>query len=363
MSRRLILSQPFRKMKAGDVAYWDGSNVKTIDVDNWNTSLGTPIGVVVIPEGLLPDGIGRIVSLMAVDSNGNVTTSHTTMGWDVASYTGTDTGLTNYTTFATNTGSNANCYLPSDQFTSTKQSDEDPKAYYYYGSNSKNAPSPYLGEGLNPNYCKVISGNNAFSDFGGLYNTEFIVGLNKPKMYACNAAYSYNDGISNTQWYLPAAGELGFLIVRYKTINDSISKLGAVGIPSGMLLSSTEYDYNNVMEMKASSGYATWTGKTAWDYVRPFAMLPLSNSSDSPSSGLITFTIDGVEYQAEQGMTWAVWCESTYNTGGYFYGAGEGSDVIYTSGFARYINLNWANPSTTEIEETSYNTAARNWPL
>jgi hypothetical protein len=62
-------------------------------------------------------------------------------------------------------------------------------------------------------------------------------------------------------------------------------------------------------------------------------------------------------------MTWAVWCESTYNTGGYFYGVGEASDVIYTSGFARYINLNRANPSTTEIEETSYNTSARNWPL
>jgi hypothetical protein len=35
MSRRLILAQPLgRKMEAGDVAYWDGSNVKTIDVDN-----------------------------------------------------------------------------------------------------------------------------------------------------------------------------------------------------------------------------------------------------------------------------------------------------------------------------------------
>jgi hypothetical protein len=105
--------------------------------------------------------------------------------------------LTNYTTFATNAGSNTNCYLPSDQFTSL-QTNEDPKAGYY-NAVSGHTPSPYLGEGLNPNYCKVISGNNAFSDFGGLYNTEFIVGLNKPKMYACNAAYSYNDGISNIQ--------------------------------------------------------------------------------------------------------------------------------------------------------------------
>lgn len=29
---------------------------------------------------------------------------------------------------------------------------------------------------------------------------------------------------------------------------------------------------------------------------------------------LITFTIDGTEYQAEQGMTWEQWCESDYNS-------------------------------------------------
>ena len=30
---------------------------------------------------------------------------------------------------------------------------------------------------------------------------------------------------------------------------------------------------------------------------------------------LITFTIDGVEYQAEEGMTWGTWVNSDYNTG------------------------------------------------
>lgn len=29
---------------------------------------------------------------------------------------------------------------------------------------------------------------------------------------------------------------------------------------------------------------------------------------------LITFTVDGVEYQAEEGMTWGEWCNSEYNT-------------------------------------------------
>ena len=32
---------------------------------------------------------------------------------------------------------------------------------------------------------------------------------------------------------------------------------------------------------------------------------------------MITFTIEGTEYQAEEGMTWGEWCNSTYNTGGF----------------------------------------------
>lgn len=30
---------------------------------------------------------------------------------------------------------------------------------------------------------------------------------------------------------------------------------------------------------------------------------------------MISFTIDGTSYQAEQGMTWYEWCQSEYNTG------------------------------------------------
>ena len=35
-----------------------------------------------------------------------------------------------------------------------------------------------------------------------------------------------------------------------------------------------------------------------------------------PEANLITFTIDGEEYQAEEGMIWADWCSSKYNTYG-----------------------------------------------
>lgn len=41
------------------------------------------------------------------------------------------------------------------------------------------------------------------------------------------------------------------------------------------------------------------------------------------SASLISFIIDGTSYQAEEGMTWAEWCESEYNTDGYTYDSTE----------------------------------------
>ena len=35
--------------KAGDVAYWDGSRVRTVPLDEYNTSMGVAVGVVAIP--------------------------------------------------------------------------------------------------------------------------------------------------------------------------------------------------------------------------------------------------------------------------------------------------------------------------
>lgn len=40
---------------------------------------------------------------------------------------------------------------------------------------------------------------------------------------------------------------------------------------------------------------------------------------------LISFTINGVTYQAETGMTWKEWVDSTYNTGGFSYD-GDGTN-------------------------------------
>ena len=49
------------------------------------------------------------------------------------------------------------------------------------------------------------------------------------------------------------------------------------------------------------------------------------------AESLISFTIDGTSYQAEEGMTWGEWCESDYNTGSYYVNENLGGWVILSS--------------------------------
>jgi hypothetical protein len=258
----------------GDVAYWDGFSVKTTPLSKWDGTMGTPIGVVVVPEGFAPDGRPRIVSLKYVDKSGN--TSSTTMKWSTVSV---DTELTNYTKVpttdnagSTSTGSSYDGYLPSDKFTKAI-SFVDPKAKYY-NSTYPMIPSPYLGDVPNPEYYKEISGyNNALSDFNGLSNTETLVGLGSDYV-AANVAYKYNDGASNLQWYLPAMGELGYLMPRFNEINNVITALGGVAVSKYYgLWSSSEGNSSSAYHLAAPHGGVYIYSKSDSHYVRPFSIL------------------------------------------------------------------------------------------
>ena len=303
---------------AGDVAYWDGSSVKTTPLSSWNTSLGTPIGVVVVPEGFAPDGKTRIISLKPVDKNGNQSSSHVEMVWGEL---GTDTSLTNYTKVpttdnagSTSTGSNRYGYLPSDNFTGMT-SYVDSKAKYNNTRISIMIPSPYLGDAPNPEYYKTISGNNALSDFNGLSNTQILVGLGTGYT-AANAAYKYKDVASNLQWYLPGMGELGYIMPRFNVINNTITTLGGLAIDGSYnFWSSTEYSDGYAYYLYTDNGDVDYDDKDyGYFYVRPFAIL----DDGEDSINLITFSINGTEYQAKEGMTWEEWVNSEYNTSDYY---------------------------------------------
>lgn len=55
----------------------------------------------------------------------------------------------------------------------------------------------------------------------------------------------------------------------------------------------------------------------------------------APSVTLISFTISGVTYQAEEGMTLGEWVASSYNTAGFF--NPDGTTQVKTSDDSKYV--------------------------
>ena len=260
----------------GDIAYWDGTKVKTVPSDKYYSSMGSPIGVVVIPEGFAPDGKTRIVSLYGVDTTGNQINSNFTLTWGLNNI---DTSVINYNMMpttdnngSTSTGTHTYAHFPSDIFTGPI-SYVDPKVKYYSLGYTPFIPSPYLGDGPNPEYHKNIPGyNNTLSDFKGLQITQTLVGLGSDYQ-AANACWNYKDGSSNLQWYLPGVGELGYLITRLNLINNVIISIGGFILAPGFFWSSSEYCYNLTFGIDFSNGVIGAYDKYHNFYSRPFAII------------------------------------------------------------------------------------------
>lgn len=256
----------------GDIAYWDASAgvVKTTPKTKWSSNLGTPVGVVVIPEGMLPDGKARIIGLKS-----DVTKSWGTYGTDVSELTNYNKVPTTDNAGSTSTGSSGYGYLPSDKFTgATSFVDSTAK----YNGSSNLIPSPYLGDNktLNPEYSKEILSRdtnvNCLSDFNGLSNTEVLVGLGTDYA-AAQYCWSYSDDSSNLQWYLPAAGELGFIMPRFNAINASITAVGGSSVSSYCFWSSSEYSSYSAYYVRTDYGDVYYNFKDSDYDVRPFAVL------------------------------------------------------------------------------------------
>ena len=299
-----------------------------------------PIGIVVIPAScsniLYPEGDVRrgkniIMSLAPMnyttpDTGGS---SNQVMCW--GGY-GTDTSLTNFnvvnkydsTSEQSTISTNSNAYLPSDEFSGTAS-----KAYpsLKYNDSSNFAPSPFklVGGELVPNeeyYTTQYSTLNALSDFAGPSNTKVLIDLATaqtdwktintaitnngsanyyPAACCCarfgapdnstapkgtssflkhntdNDGYDYSKGVTGV-WYMPACGELGF-IVPHRSMNDNtISNVktlynltNVVSLGSGYFWSSSEYSSGNAWRVYTSNGRVYNGGsKSGNGYVRAF---------------------------------------------------------------------------------------------
>ena len=285
MSRRRQLLRGGRKgaqliANVSDVAYKaPNGKIMVVAQDLWDASLGTPVGVVVIPSGFAPDGKARIVSLYWGSLSSTSATSAVKTYWSRIS---SDISLPNYDRVPitnnkglTNTGTGTSGFLPSDRHLSGTASYVDPVAMYdSVADNSELVPSPYLGDTPNPAYYAPISGkNNALSDFSGKGNTDVLV--TGTVFDAAEAARNYKSaGAEEVEWYLPAMGELGYLVVRFKKIAEVLTMLGAADFEYTYYWSSTEESELSAYYLDLASDYVDMDySKGNPMVVRPFAML------------------------------------------------------------------------------------------
>ena len=326
----------------GDIKYVKDKNLQTFK-NNPENNQYVPIGIVVIPKShtqiILPDGDPRkgcniVMSLKPMDYNtpDEGGTSEQRMKW------GDDrkdiTELTNYnvvncysdTTQSGEVTTSNTAYLPSDKFTKMP-SRVCPSIKYNHDSSTTNnlSPSPYKvvdGEWLpNEDYYTIsVSNKNALSDFEGPKNTKIITDNvtvenwksvipiansatagNYPAACCCArfktvGTNSFVDMLNrntgddtkeywkqNKVWYMPACGELGYILPNFNVNNVALSNIErlygssvAVQLSSGYSYwSSSEYSMYEARLLSTSSGAVSYDSKfNGYTYVRAFCALP-----------------------------------------------------------------------------------------
>lgn len=303
--RRLMMAQGgggspvpgVKESEVGDICVYDVNkgSLAIIKSAEWSASkypivTYVPIGVVVVPasHGHYEGGKCAIMSLNYMNCDtpqqgGDMQN----MVWGVSSDINTIPNLNKipYVGIGGDVSSvvigevSNSAYLPSDDdsFTSV-QNPYDNKTKYHIYSNYY-TPSPYNNDGtFNTEYSRITSPSstsNCLSDFDGYNNTKKIIEVRGNKDYStwkpnsnnrddypaasCCDMY-FTQGTKQGDWYLPATGEIGYVIVRLKNINTTIDNLIESGFITAKTIdknpywSSTEINSNNVRGVNFNGG-------------------------------------------------------------------------------------------------------------
>jgi len=293
--------------KACDICFYDKTNDSLIIANGDTWSVGTypvdrytPIGIAVVPgyHDVYGDGSCGVMSLktMSCDTPSIGSISKQYMYWgrygtDISGLPNLDRVPTGNTSNGIPTGEDTIGYLPSDRFNGT-QCTHDTDAFYH---SSPYIPSPYLTDGSrNPGYYQTSSpssSRNVLADFDGIGNTAKIITQRGTKDYnswkpdaTTEADYPaasccdmfHTEGTQQGDWYLPACGELGYIMPPFNKINEAINKMRtAYGSSVGVELrdsywSSTEYNNTEACFVGTYGGFVYNYNKDKNNYVRAF---------------------------------------------------------------------------------------------
>ena len=308
---------------AGDVCFYnsetDSKEFYRLDVgDDQIPTTCTPIGVVVIPAShdVYGDGDCAIMSLKLPAESQVIENNVGYTKWSSVSF---DTALSNYSGVVT-VGSQNNIsasatgisssptILPGSNPSWRVPNIWDTDTYYYSNTSAyQYAPSPYNEDDSRNNvYYQTSSPSsigNALSDFNGKNNcnsmSQELEDLDSA-MYYCSIFHT--KGTSTNDWYLPALGELGYIVPKFSTLQKTIQILNNIyttnypDINDAYYWSSTECNSSQAYYLTTSTGKVDSAGKTGYMGVRAFHRVPApikygpiqltgGSVSDIPASG------------------------------------------------------------------------------
>lgn len=369
---------------AGDVCFYnsetDSKEFYRLDAgDEQIPPTCTPIGVVVIPAShdVYGNGDCGVMSINPMNYNTPISGGSSEQNIYWGQY-GTDTGLPNLnkvnqcgvvsaqTNSVTTTSS---AYLPSNKISggTFNEADtantciHDTDTHYYSSGSTTCAPSPYLSDdSRNPMYYTTSASTaNCLSDFDGVGNTNTLVSLHTiddlstattvtndtgstaAPAAACCHLYK-TKGTNQGNWYLPAMGELGYIMPKWNEIQGAISNINtvygsnvvAVSLnDSNYYRSSSEYSSGGARYLYTANGDVGGYNKNGNGYVRAFLRVPppikygpiqLTGGSidDIPASGGTSGAPTGYTYT----QTWGHGGSST--NGGIIT---SGAEISYTT--------------------------------
>lgn len=280
---------------AGDICLWDGTKKlfgRFVDSGaNEAITNYTPIGIVVIPasHNVYGNGSCGVMSLKEMscdtpDDGGIISYRYVYWGGYGVNLTNASSPQSPYVGTGSNVGNSSStivgeylyAYLPSDRF-SAVQCPHDTDTYYYSSSSSnRQAPSPYFTNGSrNPAYYQTSppsSENNAFADFNGIENSillwnsstaqsdwrtsSTITNSSDAGYYpaACCCWRYHTEGTQQGDWYLPACGELGYIMSCFNKIDNTIiNVLSSYDSSIGVRLQTSSSDGNYWTSTETSS--------------------------------------------------------------------------------------------------------------
>ena len=253
--------------KLYDYLYEDGSFGK-------KDTTKTAIGVCVIPGGVLPDGKARFMSLKAMTlTSPNEGGSDTYIYW--GGYGSNIQSLTNFRTVVTGDttaeGTNVYGYVPkNDSYSDTPHIPSPIK--YFSAYSSTGATSDLDGKANTEN---ILAVDNAASTAWQTAESITNTGLTATVHPAAQCCWRFNPGSTNQgDWYLPAVGELAFIMPNFNNLQTAISDVGGVQLRGASdYWSSTEYSANGAWSVYTYTGVVNFLNKNYVTNVRAFLAL------------------------------------------------------------------------------------------